>query len=79
MCVCVCVCVCVYTPTPNKVRSDDFPGKAQTLEFPKDLCHDILRSALGANAQVPLGSLHCPQGLNMLRVRLVPTCGELYK
>ena len=52
--------VCVYVPTPNKVRSDDFP--VMTLEFPKDLCHDILRSALGANAQVPLGSLHCPQG-----------------
>lgn len=42
----------------DEIWCDDLPLKVQHLQFPKDLGHYILRSALRPNTQVPLRSLH---------------------
>lgn len=47
------------TPIFLSIQAHYLPVKAELLHGPVDLGHDVVRSALAPDAQVPLGLLHC--------------------
>ena len=46
-----------YSPASDEVRRDDLPLKVQDYQLAEYLGHDVLGSALGSDAEVPLGAL----------------------
>jgi len=67
MCACACVCVCVRACVSVRARaclvkrhlasSPHLPVKVELLHGSVHLGHDVVRAALAADAQVPLGLL----------------------